>query len=61
MIKIVQKPIKYVVKCSNCGCKFEYNLSDKVGLFVKCPECENLVWHSSENACYEENENENKT
>lgn len=38
----------FIGRCNNCGCKFEYNLSD-VSIGVICPHCGGYVVHSAKN------------
>ena len=46
MIKIIKDGQKEFIKtCNKCGCEFSYNLDDLYYDQVKCPCCENKVWH----------------
>lgn len=51
MIKIIEKGKKeFITRCSRCGCKFSYELSDLQFFGVTtegvcCPTCEVRIYH----------------
>jgi hypothetical protein len=47
MIKIIEQGQKTFIRtCDRCGCKFQYDLSDLIGLeYISCPCCHNNLIH----------------
>jgi len=46
-MKILNNDKKFIIKCE-CGCNFEYDMSDVQETCVKCPVCQKEYCHQTE-------------